>query len=70
MPPSGKDLLKYMTERAVRYIELPKVERKQYKTMKKEAWQYRWFGMMPVSLRIWKERWFKKRRNETLRPKD
>lgn len=60
MSKSGTDLLKYVTERTVKYLETPKIERKQHKLQTKETWRYRWFGMLPLAI----EMWLNKRRAE------
>lgn len=59
---SGKDYLKYLTERIVRYVDTPRNERKMARTTSKETWQYRWFGMLPVSFRVWADRFDRKRK--------
>ncbi|RXZ78782.1 YqzE family protein [Paenibacillaceae bacterium] len=53
---SGSDLLKYMTERVVQYMDTPKEERKRMKTMvkaQKEPWLTKWFGMAPMGIIVW-----------------
>lgn len=62
------DLIKYITERVVTYIDTPRdVRREKRKLVKrrKEHWAVRWFGMVPFSIRMWvdrqKERRAKKR---------
>ncbi|MFF2886813.1 YqzE family protein [Paenibacillus sp. NPDC057967] len=60
----GNDLVKYMTEQLVQYIETPAEERKQARTTAKalrEPWLTRWFGWGPASLLIW---WRSKNRTE------
>ncbi|WP_010499819.1 YqzE family protein [Paenibacillus elgii] len=50
------ELVKYVTERFVRYIEMPKEVRRQVRADRregKEPWQYRWFGMLPVAIGMW-----------------
>jgi hypothetical protein len=56
MATTGKDLIKHVTESFVKYIDTPKETRKQTRAHEKEAWQYRWFGMMPVTLHVWKKK--------------
>ena len=53
---SGNDLIRHITERVVRYIDTPKETRREAKQTgkPKETWQYRWFGMMPVAIQVWK----------------
>lgn len=52
----GKELVKYMAEKFVAYVETPSEERKQAKTSAKanrEHWLTRWFGWGPMSLVLW-----------------
>ncbi|GKU78307.1 YqzE family protein [Paenibacillus sp. L3-i20] len=52
----GNDLVKYMTEQLVQYMETPADERKQAKRSAKaarEPWLTRWFGWGPVSFILW-----------------
>lgn len=54
---SANDLIRDMTERFVRYIETPKETRRAARPSRpKEAWQYRWFGLVPVALKVWEAR--------------
>lgn len=46
---ASQDLLRYVTEQLVRYMENPKKLRKEVKAAK-EPWQLRWFGQIPTSL--------------------
>ncbi|MCR2803767.1 YqzE family protein [Paenibacillus soyae] len=60
----GSDLVKYMTERFVEYVETPAETRKQARTSAKaarEPWLIRWFGWGPAGLLIW---WRGKGRSE------
>ncbi|WP_106766286.1 YqzE family protein [Paenibacillus faecalis] len=50
---SSNDLIKYITERVVNYIDTPKEVRKQGR--RKEPWTVRWFGMIPFSMSLWKK---------------
>lgn len=50
---SGDELIKYITERVVHYIDTPREIRR--KTKVKESWSTRWFGMIPFSMSLWKE---------------
>lgn len=52
----GSELVKYMTEQLVTYMETPAETRKQSKTSAKatrEPWLTRWFGWGPLSLMLW-----------------
>ncbi|WP_058303575.1 YqzE family protein [Gorillibacterium timonense] len=48
------DLVKYITERVVIYIDTPKEQRRAAReaVKPKEPWKVRWFGMIPDSLRL------------------
>ncbi|MFY0543297.1 YqzE family protein [Brevibacillus sp. H7] len=48
---SFQDYLKYLTKLFVQYMETPKEERKQRK-LPREAWSSRWFGAIPMSIRM------------------
>ena len=46
------ELVTYITQRIVRYIETPRdIRRSQKKT--REPWMSKWFGMMPLALKMW-----------------
>ncbi|UPK46086.1 YqzE family protein [Paenibacillus pabuli] len=45
------ELVKYITERVVHYIDTPKDERRRTKT--KEPWAMKWFGMIPFAVSLW-----------------
>lgn len=49
------DYLKYMTERVVRYLDSPRETKlsRQEKRNRREPWLTRWFGVVPVGVRIW-----------------
>lgn len=52
----GNDLIKYITEQLVQYIEMPVESRKQARSSAKanrEHWLTRWFGWGPAGLMIW-----------------
>lgn len=51
----GDELVKYITERVVTYVETPRKVRRENRTAK-EPWSSRWFGMIPFSLSLWWER--------------
>lgn len=48
---SFQEYLKYLTRLFVQYVETPKEERKQNKRPR-EAWSSRWFGAIPMSIRL------------------
>ncbi|MCC2686192.1 MAG: hypothetical protein K0R75_3091 [Paenibacillaceae bacterium] len=51
------ELVKYITQRVVEYIDTPKEVRREnkqaVKTREREPGLQRWFGMIPDSIRIW-----------------
>ena len=58
---SVNDIVKYVTQELVKYVDMPKNEREQYKQKRKETKQEtqnqlsnKWFGMLPVSFKIWR----------------
>jgi hypothetical protein len=46
---SSNDIVKYLTQEFVRYIDTPKENRKK---KQKESWDSRWFGMIPMALKV------------------
>ncbi|MCG7377073.1 YqzE family protein [Paenibacillus sp. ACRSA] len=46
------ELVKYITQRVVHYIDTPKDERKG-RTKQKEPWSMKWFGMIPFAVSLW-----------------
>lgn len=48
----GDELVKYITERVVDYIETPKEERRS-RNKPKEPWSSKWFGMIPLGISLW-----------------
>ncbi|MWV43761.1 YqzE family protein [Paenibacillus sp. HJL G12] len=51
---SGDELVKYITERVVTFMETPKEERRRH-TKPKEPWTAKWFGMIPLGLSLMKK---------------
>ncbi|TDF95911.1 YqzE family protein [Paenibacillus piri] len=59
MPKDGDELVKYVAEQLLNYMETPREVRKQAREYLKEIrepWTYRWFGMMPAAIRMWTEK--------------
>lgn len=51
-----EDIVKYMTEKAVAFIETPKenrIQQKESRKRNKEPWTSRWFGMVPFAVHMW-----------------
>lgn len=51
---SSNDIVKYLTQEFVRYIDTPKENRKK---KQKESWTSRWFGMIPMSFKVFWGKW-------------
>ncbi|MBA2873455.1 YqzE family protein [Thermaerobacillus caldiproteolyticus] len=52
---STNDYVKFVTQQFVTYMDQPKEERKKKRVQRKQekpALLYRWFGMIPFSLRL------------------
>jgi hypothetical protein len=50
------ELIKYITERVVTYIDTPREERRRYREdvkIKRGRWEVRWFGMLPLAVSMW-----------------
>lgn len=58
MASSGDELVKYITEKVVVYMEDPRASRERRKA-EKQPWAEKWFGMLPLSLSIWRSKWSK-----------
>ncbi|MNP59361.1 hypothetical protein D3C76_1543510 [compost metagenome] len=63
MASSGDDLVKYITEKVVVYMEDPRASRERRKA-EKQPWAQRWFGMLPLGLSIWRSKWTKEGRRD------
>jgi YqzE-like protein len=48
---SFQEYLKFLTRMFVQYVETPKEERRQRKNPR-EAWSSRWFGAIPMSIKL------------------
>ncbi|MGE5702841.1 MAG: YqzE family protein [Clostridia bacterium] len=47
---SFQEYLKYLTKLFVQYVETPQAERKKHAP--KENWSSRWFGVIPMALKM------------------
>lgn len=54
MASSGEELVKYITEKVVVYIEDPRARQEARKETPKQPWTQKWFGMLPLGLSIWR----------------
>ncbi|GGF70022.1 hypothetical protein GCM10010912_14070 [Paenibacillus albidus] len=59
MASSGEELVKYITEKVVVYIEDPR-SIKERRAAAKQPWSQKWFGMLPLSWSIWWSKWKRK----------
>jgi ribonuclease PH len=55
MAEKGVELVQYIAEKVVHYMDTPKEERKRNRRHRKEAWLSRWFGVVPFALSMWME---------------
>lgn len=62
MSEKGEELLKYITTQMIEYIEKPREERQKSAAMRREDWSRRWFGMVPLSMKMTMGKW-KQRQN-------
>jgi hypothetical protein len=64
MAEKGDELVQYITEKVVHYMETPKAERKKNRKLRraKEPWLSRWFGVVPFALSMWLDQRKKKRK--------
>jgi hypothetical protein len=49
----GEDIVKYVTQKVVQYIDTPSDRRKRERERRRRAsepWTSRWFGMIPMAL--------------------
>ncbi|MDF2669923.1 MAG: hypothetical protein K0R67_2229 [Paenibacillus sp.] len=54
----SEDLIKYITEQVVTFMETPADVRKENRKVlrgQKEPWKSRWFGMIPFAISMWLE---------------
>ncbi|MGI6127287.1 MAG: YqzE family protein [Planifilum sp.] len=49
---SFKDWITYLLERLVWFMETPREERKKERNSRKESWATRWFGLIPLSMKM------------------
>jgi hypothetical protein len=49
------ELIKFITQRLVRHIQMPKQERREARKVRRgtEPWSSRWFGMVPFAIHMW-----------------
>lgn len=49
---SFREWIEYLLERFLWYLETPRAERKELKRQHREPWGYRWFGLIPFSVKM------------------
>ncbi len=49
---SFREWISYLLERMLWYLETPRQDRKELKKAKKEPWSSRWFGLLPVVIKL------------------
>jgi hypothetical protein len=59
MASGGDELVKYITEKVVVYMESPRGSRVRPEAVK-QPWSQKWFGMVPLGLSIWRSNWGRK----------
>jgi len=52
MTTKSDDLVRYITERVVDYVETPREVRRE-RSHSKPSWTQTWFGMIPFSISLW-----------------
>lgn len=53
---SFKDWISYVIKRIILHLETPKEERRERRVARREKWSYRWFGMIPFSMKMYVRR--------------
>lgn len=67
MASGGDELVKYITEKVVVFIEDPRSSIRSRKEAVKQPWSVTWFGMLPLGWSLWRRRW-SRRKKSTLGP--
>lgn len=57
------ELVKYITEQVINFVETPREVRREH-SRAKESWGRRWFGMIPFSISLWAKQLPKPGRNK------
>lgn len=53
---SFKDWITYVIKRFILHLEKPKEERREMRKARRKNWSYRWFGMIPFSMKMYVSR--------------
>jgi hypothetical protein len=65
MASGGDELVKYITEKVVVFIEDPRGSIRARKETVKQSWSEKWFGMIPMSWSIWRGTRSRKKKDST-----
>ncbi|WP_127580042.1 YqzE family protein [Paenibacillus koleovorans] len=71
MANKSEDLIKYITEQVVTYIDTPAEVRKETRKAQKdtrEPWVSRWFGQVPYAISLWLTDWRSRRQAKKRTP--
>lgn len=52
---SSEELVKYLTERAVGYMSLPR-DKKKLNRSRHHSWKTHWFGLLPAAIQMWRRK--------------
>ncbi|HEX7056647.1 MAG TPA: YqzE family protein [Bacilli bacterium] len=61
----SEELVKYLAEQFVHFLETPKEKRRAQKIERRKArgkWSLNWFGLLPVTLSVWTGRLRRRKR--------
>ncbi|MFD2876994.1 YqzE family protein [Paenibacillus rhizoplanae] len=61
MASGGDDLVKYITEKVVVYIENPRAVHARRKAEKQPWAEKKWFGTIPLAWSVWRSKWSRDR---------
>lgn len=64
MGKKSEEFVIYVAQQVVKYMETPKEVRRQARAERKETrehWKVRWFGMLPLAMRMWTEQWARRK---------
>ena len=65
---SGEEIVKYMTQKMVQYIDTPREERRLRRLQRRnisEPWSTRWFGLIPMAFAMWVSHKFRRNKGKT-----
>ncbi|MEI7028091.1 YqzE family protein [Paenibacillus sp. y28] len=65
----GQDLIRFITEKVVVFMDTPQENRRAWRQARqavrsrRSPWAVRWFGMIPLSIRMWLDKTVQKIRS-------